>query len=71
MKSEVQHLLFLGGFLVWFIIFPIQDVEFKPVPLKAGQDEDYMLALKQELTGTMSRLPNIRPLARKGGERVH
>ncbi|CAB1319365.1 unnamed protein product [Coregonus sp. 'balchen'] len=40
---------------------------FKPVPLKAGEDEDYMLALKQEMRGTMSRLPNnIRPLARKG-----
>ncbi|CAB1321524.1 unnamed protein product [Coregonus sp. 'balchen'] len=44
------------------------DVEFKPVPLKVGEDEDYMLALKQEIRGTMRQLPhNIRPLAGKGG----
>ncbi|XP_041760450.1 DNA-directed RNA polymerase III subunit RPC7 isoform X2 [Coregonus clupeaformis] len=43
------------------------DVEFKPVPLKVGEDEDYMLALKQEIRGTMRQLPhNIRPLAGKG-----
>uniref|UniRef100_A0A3P8WH98 Polymerase (RNA) III (DNA directed) polypeptide G n=1 Tax=Cynoglossus semilaevis TaxID=244447 RepID=A0A3P8WH98_CYNSE len=30
----------------------------KPVPLKAGEDEDYMLALKQEMRGTMQRLPH-------------
>ncbi|XP_024295340.1 DNA-directed RNA polymerase III subunit RPC7 isoform X3 [Oncorhynchus tshawytscha] len=49
------------------VIFPIQDVEFKPVPLKEGEDEDYMLALKQEIRGTMRLLPhNIKPLAGKG-----
>uniref|UniRef100_A0A8C7IT68 Polymerase (RNA) III (DNA directed) polypeptide G n=1 Tax=Oncorhynchus kisutch TaxID=8019 RepID=A0A8C7IT68_ONCKI len=43
------------------------DVEFKPVPLKEGEDEDYMLALKQEIRGTMRLLPhNIKPLAGKG-----
>ncbi|KAL0979761.1 hypothetical protein UPYG_G00189320 [Umbra pygmaea] len=43
------------------------DVEFKPVPLKVGEDEDYMLALKQEMRGTMSRLPHhIKPQAAKG-----
>ncbi|KAM6930321.1 DNA-directed RNA polymerase III subunit RPC7 isoform 1-T2 [Xenentodon cancila] len=37
-------------------LFP--STEFKPVPLKAGEDEDYMLALKQEMRGTMQRLPH-------------
>ncbi|XP_008286759.1 DNA-directed RNA polymerase III subunit RPC7 [Stegastes partitus] len=37
-------------------LFPSTD--FKPVPLKAGEDEDYMLALKQEMRGTMQRLPH-------------
>ncbi|XP_075895193.1 DNA-directed RNA polymerase III subunit RPC7 [Nelusetta ayraudi] len=37
-------------------LFPVTD--FKPVPLKAGEDEDYMLALKQEMRGTMQRLPH-------------
>ncbi|XP_029429335.1 DNA-directed RNA polymerase III subunit RPC7 isoform X2 [Rhinatrema bivittatum] len=36
-------------------LFPSTD--FKPVPLKTGEDEDYMLALKQELRGTMKRMP--------------
>ncbi|GAA6221022.1 DNA-directed RNA polymerase III subunit RPC7 [Lates japonicus] len=41
-------------------LFPSTD--FKPVPLKVGEDEDYMLALKQEMRGTMQRLPhNIKP----------
>ncbi|XP_066511107.1 DNA-directed RNA polymerase III subunit RPC7-like isoform X2 [Hoplias malabaricus] len=31
--------------------------EFKPVPLKAGEAEDYMLALKQEMRGKMKDLP--------------
>ncbi|XP_041792967.1 DNA-directed RNA polymerase III subunit RPC7 [Chelmon rostratus] len=45
-------------------LFP--NTEFKPVPLKAGEDEDYMLALKQELRGSMQRLPhNIRPHSNK------
>ncbi|XP_054466604.1 DNA-directed RNA polymerase III subunit RPC7 [Anoplopoma fimbria] len=45
-------------------LFP--NIDFKPVPLKAGEDEDYMLALKQEMRGTMQRLPhNIKPLANK------
>uniref|UniRef100_A0A3Q0RLL2 Polymerase (RNA) III (DNA directed) polypeptide G n=1 Tax=Amphilophus citrinellus TaxID=61819 RepID=A0A3Q0RLL2_AMPCI len=43
-------------------LFPFQSTDFKPVPLKAGEDEDYMLALKQEMRGTMQRLPfNIKP----------
>ncbi|XP_026176955.1 DNA-directed RNA polymerase III subunit RPC7 isoform X2 [Mastacembelus armatus] len=37
-------------------LFP--NTDFKPVPLRAGEDEDYMLALKQELRGTMQRLPH-------------
>ncbi|XP_030593870.1 DNA-directed RNA polymerase III subunit RPC7 isoform X2 [Archocentrus centrarchus] len=45
-------------------LFPSTD--FKPVPLKAGEDEDYMLALKQEMRGTMQRLPfNIKPQSSK------
>ncbi|KAI3372453.1 hypothetical protein L3Q82_022946, partial [Scortum barcoo] len=45
-------------------LFPSTD--FKPVPLKAGEDEDYMLALKQEMRGTMQRLPhNIKPHSNK------
>lgn len=45
-------------------LFP--NTDFKPVPLKAGEDEDYMLALKQEMRGTMQRLPhNIKPLSKK------
>lgn len=46
-----------------------QSIDFKPVPLKAGEDEDYMLALKQEMRGTMQRLPyNIKPESIKAGE---
>ncbi|KAM8886068.1 DNA-directed RNA polymerase III subunit RPC7 isoform 2-T2 [Spinachia spinachia] len=45
-------------------LFP--NTDFKAVPLKAGEDEDYMLALKQEMRGTMQRLPhNIKPLSNK------
>ncbi|XP_051806735.1 DNA-directed RNA polymerase III subunit RPC7 isoform X1 [Acanthochromis polyacanthus] len=45
-------------------LFPSTD--FKPVPLKAGEDEDYMLALKQEMRGTMQQLPhNIKPQSNK------
>ncbi|XP_057689062.1 DNA-directed RNA polymerase III subunit RPC7 [Corythoichthys intestinalis] len=36
-------------------LFPPAD--FKPVPLKVGEDMDYMLALKQEMRGTMQRMP--------------
>nr|XP_057927757.1 DNA-directed RNA polymerase III subunit RPC7 [Doryrhamphus excisus] len=36
-------------------LFPVTD--FKPVPLKVGEEEDYMLALKQEMRGTMQRMP--------------
>lgn len=50
-------------------ILLLQNTEFKPVPLKAGEDEDYMLALKQEMRGTMQRLPhNIKPHSNKAGE---
>ncbi|XP_030272069.1 DNA-directed RNA polymerase III subunit RPC7 [Sparus aurata] len=45
-------------------LFP--NTDFKPVPLKAGEEEDYMLALKQEMRGTMQRLPhNIKPNSNK------
>ncbi|XP_007253929.3 DNA-directed RNA polymerase III subunit RPC7 isoform X2 [Astyanax mexicanus] len=45
-------------------MFP--EVEFKPVPLKAGEAEDYMLALKQEIRGKMKGLPfNIKPRSSK------
>ncbi|XP_011614349.2 DNA-directed RNA polymerase III subunit RPC7 isoform X3 [Takifugu rubripes] len=48
-------------------LFPTTD--FKPVPLKAGEEEDYMLALKQELRGAMQRLPyNIKPLSNRAAE---
>uniref|UniRef100_A0A8D0CYT2 Polymerase (RNA) III (DNA directed) polypeptide G n=1 Tax=Sander lucioperca TaxID=283035 RepID=A0A8D0CYT2_SANLU len=48
-------------------LFP--NTDFKPVPLKAGEDEDYMLALKQEMRGTMQQLPhNIKPQSNKAGE---
>ncbi|KFW93064.1 DNA-directed RNA polymerase III subunit RPC7, partial [Phalacrocorax carbo] len=36
-------------------LFP--STENKPVPLKTGDDEDYMLALKQDLRGTMKKMP--------------
>uniref|UniRef100_A0A087XNY3 Polymerase (RNA) III (DNA directed) polypeptide G n=1 Tax=Poecilia formosa TaxID=48698 RepID=A0A087XNY3_POEFO len=36
----------------------LQNTDFKPVPLKVGEDEDYMLALKQEMRGAMQRLPH-------------
>ncbi|KAM6363273.1 DNA-directed RNA polymerase III subunit RPC7 [Pluvialis apricaria] len=35
-------------------LFPSTDN--KPVPLKTGEDEDYMLALKQDLRGTMKKM---------------
>ncbi|XP_053466176.1 DNA-directed RNA polymerase III subunit RPC7 [Ictalurus furcatus] len=45
-------------------LFP--QMEFKPVPVKAGEDEDYMLALKQEIRGRMKGLPfNIKPCSGK------
>ncbi|KAJ8262983.1 hypothetical protein COCON_G00154400 [Conger conger] len=47
-------------------LFP--DMEYKPGPLKAGEDEDYMLALKQEMRGTMKRLPYNIPLPEKKGD---
>lgn len=41
-------------------LFP--QIEFKPGPLKSGEDEDYMRALKQEMRGRMKDLPfNIKP----------
>lgn len=48
--------------------FP-QTTDFKPVPLKVGEEEDYMLALKQEMRGAMRSLPyNIKPLSNRVGE---
>lgn len=47
----------------------LQNTDFKPVPLKVGEDEDYMLALKQEMRGTMQRLPhNIKAQSSRAGE---
>ncbi|XP_025045093.1 DNA-directed RNA polymerase III subunit RPC7 isoform X2 [Pelodiscus sinensis] len=34
---------------------------FKPVPLKMGEEEDYMLALKQEFRGSMKNTPYFMP----------
>lgn len=54
------------------IFFPsfVQSTDVKPVPLKAGEDEDYMLALKQEMRGTMQRLPhNIKHHNKVAGEK--
>ncbi|XP_051963282.1 DNA-directed RNA polymerase III subunit RPC7 isoform X2 [Xyrauchen texanus] len=46
-------------------LFP--QIEYKPGPLKAGEDEDYMRALKQEMRGRMKDLPfNIKPHSGKG-----
>nr|XP_048279915.1 DNA-directed RNA polymerase III subunit RPC7 isoform X2 [Myodes glareolus] len=36
-------------------LFP--DTDFKAVPLRTGEDEEYMLALKQELRETVKRMP--------------
>ncbi|XP_009583328.1 PREDICTED: DNA-directed RNA polymerase III subunit RPC7 [Fulmarus glacialis] len=36
---------------------PFPSTDNKPVPLKTGEDEDYMLALKQDLRGTMKKMP--------------
>ncbi|NXK39602.1 RPC7 polymerase, partial [Piprites chloris] len=36
---------------------PFPSTDNKPVPLKTGEDEDYMLALKQDLRETMKRMP--------------
>ncbi|KYO48692.1 DNA-directed RNA polymerase III subunit RPC7 [Alligator mississippiensis] len=41
-------------------LFPSTDC--KPVPLKTGEDEEYMLALKQELRGTMKKMPYFMPV---------
>ncbi|XP_030367419.1 DNA-directed RNA polymerase III subunit RPC7 isoform X3 [Strigops habroptila] len=35
----------------------IKSTDNKPVPLKTGEDEDYMLALKQDLRRTMKKMP--------------
>uniref|UniRef100_A0A8C6P9R7 Polymerase (RNA) III (DNA directed) polypeptide G n=1 Tax=Nothobranchius furzeri TaxID=105023 RepID=A0A8C6P9R7_NOTFU len=49
-------------------LFP--NTEFKPVPLTVGEEEEYMLALKQEMRGAMQRLPcNIKYQTKKAGER--
>ncbi|XP_055056163.1 DNA-directed RNA polymerase III subunit RPC7 [Misgurnus anguillicaudatus] len=45
-------------------IFP--QIEYKPGPLKAGEDEDYIRALKQEMRGRMKDLPfNVKPYEKK------
>ncbi|KAB0399216.1 hypothetical protein E2I00_000072 [Balaenoptera physalus] len=35
----------------------LKDTDYKPVPLKTGEGEDYVLALKQELRETVKRMP--------------
>lgn len=63
--AEKQSICFV--FIVLSVL--LQITEFKPVPLKTGEDEDYMLALKQELRGTMQRRPhNIKAPTNKAGE---
>uniref|UniRef100_A0A8C9S7V8 Uncharacterized protein n=1 Tax=Scleropages formosus TaxID=113540 RepID=A0A8C9S7V8_SCLFO len=50
-------------------LFP--DVEYKPVPLSSGEDEEYMLGLKQEMRCTMKRLPfNVTKPEEKAGDRT-
>uniref|UniRef100_A0A7N5P094 DNA-directed RNA polymerase III subunit RPC7-like n=2 Tax=Ailuropoda melanoleuca TaxID=9646 RepID=A0A7N5P094_AILME len=45
-------------------LFP--PLEYKPVPLQAGEEIEYMLALKQEFRGAMKSLPYfIKPSAPK------
>ncbi len=46
-----------------------QPLDQKPVPLQAGEEAEYMLALKQEFRGAMKTLPfYIRPAAPKKGQ---
>lgn len=48
-------------------LFP--PLEFHPVPLPAGEEGEYVLALKQELRGAMRQLPYfIRPAVPKRGQ---
>ena len=50
---------------------PLQLLEFKPVPLEPSHGDDYMLALKQEIRGTMRRLPcYLKANAAKSGEPI-
>ncbi|XP_061413962.1 DNA-directed RNA polymerase III subunit RPC7-like [Lethenteron reissneri] len=45
-------------------LFP--PLEYRPLPLLAGEETDYLLALKQELRGAMKNLPYfIKPAERK------
>ena len=39
------------------MIFILQPLEFKPVPLLAGEEFDYLLALKQEYRAAMKESP--------------
>uniref|UniRef100_A0A8C1JND9 Polymerase (RNA) III (DNA directed) polypeptide G like b n=1 Tax=Cyprinus carpio TaxID=7962 RepID=A0A8C1JND9_CYPCA len=46
-----------------------QPLDQKPVPLQAGEEAEYMLALKQEFRGATKTLPfHIRPAAPKKGQ---
>ncbi|XP_077456132.1 DNA-directed RNA polymerase III subunit RPC7 [Stigmatopora argus] len=46
-------------------LFP--PIDFKPVPLRVGEDMEYMLALKQEMRGVMQRMPrNLKFQTNKG-----
>uniref|UniRef100_A0A673IUI6 Polymerase (RNA) III (DNA directed) polypeptide G like b n=1 Tax=Sinocyclocheilus rhinocerous TaxID=307959 RepID=A0A673IUI6_9TELE len=48
-------------------LFP--PLDHKPVPLQAGEEAEYMLALKQDFRGAMKTLPfYIRPAAPKKGQ---
>jgi len=61
--------MFPRHYSTYDILYLLQQIEYKPGPLKAGEDEDYMRALKQEMRGRMKDLPfNIKPHTGKGGE---
>lgn len=61
--------VFLQRFRPKLTIVPPQPLEFHPVPLPAGEEGEYVLALKQELRGAMRQLPYfIRPAVPKRGQ---
>uniref|UniRef100_A0A8C1B8B7 Uncharacterized protein n=1 Tax=Cyprinus carpio carpio TaxID=630221 RepID=A0A8C1B8B7_CYPCA len=48
---------------------PFPPLDQKPVPLQAGEEAEYMLALKQEFRGATKTLPfHIRPATPKKGQ---
>ena len=67
--SANKRIMFLMSLDSVLLLSLRQNTEAKPVPLRDDEGEAYMLALKQEMRGTMQRLPhNIKPLAAKAGE---